>query len=278
MPQQPMSIAQSVNQAYPDDEISLIELWDILVKRKALIVLFFVLCVVGGAAFAYLQAPVYEASVKLRIGQVVSQQIENADELSSRLIALHGEDVATGVKRPRPFLTKAAAQRGVATTIELVAEGDHPEDAARLLTEVMEEIKANHSDIYQRNMTLLTERLANLDLQGASLQKQYENASQLMERLSQQDAVQASFMMMELSRISTLIRALDSEQPALAQKLLPPQTRPTELLGKITAPAKPSKPKKALILALSAVLGVMGGVMLAFVAEFAAKSRGAARA
>ena len=129
-----MSNTQPANQAYPDDEISLIELWDILVKRKAVIALCFLLCVAGGAAFAYLQAPVYEASVKIRIGQVAvtqpgsSGQLENADELSSRLIALHGQNVATGVNRPRPFLTKATA-RGVVTTTELVVEGDHPEDA-----------------------------------------------------------------------------------------------------------------------------------------------------
>ena len=55
--------------------------------------------------------------------------------------------------------------------------------------------------------------------------------------------------------------------------MTPPATRPTELIGEITAPAKPSKPKKALVLALAAVLGIMGGVMLAFVAEFIAKSK-----
>ncbi|MFN3885313.1 MAG: GNVR domain-containing protein, partial [Rhodocyclaceae bacterium] len=43
--------------------------------------------------------------------------------------------------------------------------------------------------------------------------------------------------------------------------------------GEITAPTKPSKPKKALVLALAAVLGMMGGVMLAFVAEFVAKAK-----
>jgi LPS O-antigen subunit length determinant protein (WzzB/FepE family) len=84
--------------------------------------------------------------------------------------------------------------------------------------------------------------------------------------------------MLERGRLSTALNALDAEKPSLMQKLTRPLTQPTELMGEITAPTKPAKPKKALVLALSVVLGLMGGVMLAFVAEFAAKARGTAAA
>ncbi|NOQ51057.1 MAG: hypothetical protein GQ578_02400, partial [Desulfuromonadaceae bacterium] len=40
-----------------------------------------------------------------------------------------------------------------------------------------------------------------------------------------------------------------------------------------TIPEKPIKPKKTLIVALAAMLGLMGGVMLAFFAEFMVKVR-----
>ena len=62
------------------------------------------------------------------------------------------------------------------------------------------------------------------------------------------------------------------------QKLARPLTQPTELMGEINAPTEPAKPKKALVVALSAVLGLMGGVMLAFIAEFIGKARGTAAA
>lgn len=43
--------------------------------------------------------------------------------------------------------------------------------------------------------------------------------------------------------------------------------------GEIIVPAKPVAPKKSLVLVLAALIGIVGGVMLAFVAEFSANAR-----
>lgn len=261
-------------QPYDDDEISLIELWQILVRRKALILACFVLCLAAGAAFAFLKAPVYESGVKLRIGQAGSAGLlENAEELSSRILAQYGENVATGVTRERPFITTASVQKGVTTTVQLTAEGDTPEDAARLLADVVKGVQKAHTTMFEDNLKPIAERLTNLDAQRRALEQQYADITALVEQLKERDSVQASLVMIERGPITTAINQLDAERLRLSQQLTPPQTRPTELIGEITAPAKPSRPKKALVLALAAVLGVMGGVMLAFVAEFVAKAK-----
>jgi uncharacterized protein involved in exopolysaccharide biosynthesis len=264
------------------DEISLLELWQILARRKAIILLCFAICLATGALFAFLQPPVFEASVKLRIGQVqgatgasqgASVALENADELVARLLSHFGENVADGIRRDLPFLTKAAVQKNSVSITELVAEGASPADATDLLRRVLADVQKAHGEMYERNTRFLNERLQNLDLQRTALQQQYEDASRLVEQLRQRDAIQASLIMLERSRISAAISALDAEKPELMQKLVPPQTRPTELLGEIVAPGKAARPKKALVLVLAAVLGMMAGVMLAFVVEFVAKAR-----
>lgn len=270
-----MQTTQPPAQTYDDDEISLIELWQILARRKALILACFVLCLAGGAAFAFLKAPVYEASVKLRIGQVQGNGglLENAEELSSRILAQYGEDVATGVKRERPVIKTASVQKGVTTTVQLTAEGDTPADAARLLDDVVKGVQKAHTAMFEDNLKPIAERLESLDEQRAALQQQYMDITALVEQLKERDSVQASLVMIERGPITTAINQQDAERLRLSQQLTPPQTRPTELIGEITAPAKPSKPKKALVLVLAAVLGMMGGVMLAFVAEFVAKAK-----
>lgn len=275
-----MQPTQAPAPAYQDDEISLIELWQILVRRKALILIFFAACLVGGAAFAFLKAPVYEASVKLRIGQVQGNGglLENAEELSSRILAQYGEEVAEGIKRERPFITKASVQKGVTTTVQLTAEGDSPEDAARLLDDVAKGVQKAHTIMFEDNLKPIAERLKSLDEQRTALQQQYADLTQLAEKLKDRDSVQASLVMIERGPITTAINQQDAERLRLSQQVTPPQTRPTELIGEITAPAKPSKPKKALVLALAAVLGMMGGVMLAFVTEFVAKAKANAAA
>jgi LPS O-antigen subunit length determinant protein (WzzB/FepE family) len=275
-----MQNTQPPAQPYDDDEISLLDLWQILAKRKALILACFVLCLAGGAAFAFLKSPVYEASVKLRIGQVQGNGglLENAEELSSRVLAQYGKDVAAGITRERPFITTASVQKGVTTTVQLTAEGDTPADAARLLENVVKGVQKAHTAMFEDNLKPIAERLKSLDEQRAALQQQFADLTQLTDQLKERDSVQASLVMIERGPITTAINQQDAERLRLSQQLTPPQTRPTELIGEITAPAKPSKPKKALVLALAAVLGMMGGVMLAFVAEFIAKAKASAAA
>ena len=275
-----MQTSQPPAQPYADDEISLLELWQILAKRKGLILACFILCLAGGAAFAFLTSPVYETSVKLRIGQVQGSGglLENAEELSSRILAQYGKDVAAGITRERPFITTASVQKGVTTTVQLTAEGDTPEDAARLLDDVAKGVQKVHTAMFEDNLKPIAERLKSLDEQRTALQQQYADITALVEQLKERDSVQASLVMIERGPITTAINQQDAERLRLSQLLTPPQTRPTELVGEITAPAKPSKPKKALVLALAAVLGMMGGVMLAFVAEFIAKAKANATA
>ena len=279
-----MQNTQPPAQPYDDDEISLIELWQILARRKAFILACFILCLAGGAAFAFLKAPVYEASVKLRIGQVKGDDaappvmLENADELSSRILVQYGEDVAAGIKRERPFITTASVQKGVTTTVQLTAEGDTPEDAARLLEDVAKGVQKTHTTMFEDNLKPIAERLKSLNEQRTALQQQYADLTQLAEQLKERDNVQASLLMIERSPITDSLDKQATERLRLTQQMTPPATRPTELIGEITAPAKPSKPKKALVLALAAVLGMMGGVMLAFVAEFVAKAKANAAA
>jgi len=274
-----MQNTQPPAQNRDDDEISLLELWRILMKRKGLILVCFLGCLAAGAAFAFLKAPVYEADIKLRIGQVKGNAdappalLDVAEELSSRILAQYGEDIAQGIKREHPFISKAVVQRGGTTTLELTAEADSPADAAHLLEEVVSDIRKAHKTMYEDNLKPIAERLKSMEEQRRALQQQYGDITALVDQLKERDTVQASLVMIERGPIAAAINELDAERLRLSQQMTPPQTRPTELIGEITAPAKPSKPKKALVLALAAVLGLMGSVMLALVAEFVARAK-----
>lgn len=257
-----------------DDEISLLELWDMLMRGKYWILA----CVIGslalGGAYLLFKAPVYEASVKVRIGQVAAGgPFESPDVLSSRLLAEYGEDIADGVKRERPFLKRASVPKNLPSAVELVTEGESPQQAVALLERIHASIRDSHQQTYALNLKYLTERIDNLEAQRASLADQLTDATALMDQLKQRDPVQASLLMLERGRLATAITTLDAERPTLAQKLSPPQTQPTELLGSIQGPTKPATPKRALVIALSGVLGIMLGIMLVFARAFVQSAR-----
>jgi len=262
-----------------DEGIDLFAFWATLVERKVLIFICFTVCLGAGIAFAYLKSPVYESNVKLRIGQIKSDGeatpslLENAEELSARLLTQYGEDIAQGIKREHPFITQATLQRGVTTTLQLTAEGATADDAARLLNDVVKAVQRDHTVLFEDNRRPISDRLQNLEEQRATLQKQYADLTALIERLKASDSVQASLMMLQRGAIVDSLNQQDMERLRLAQQITPPQTRPTELLGEIVAPAKASRPKKMLVLAFSAAFGLMMGVILAFFMDFLAKAK-----
>ena len=94
-------------QAYPDDEISLLELWQILVKRKAWVFACFIAFTLAGATYGQLKAPVFEATITLRIGQIQAGGgersgpllLESPQELVARLSDAGGGAIKASIAR-----------------------------------------------------------------------------------------------------------------------------------------------------------------------------------
>jgi len=211
--------------------------------------------------------------VTLRIGQVAGGgAFEPAEVLSQLLMAKFGEKVADGVKRSRPFLRQIDVQKGHALIV-LVAEGDRPEDAASLLKTVVDGVEKSHAEHFARTFGPLVERLQRLDSQRGALERQFQDATALLETLRQRDPVQASLILFERGRVAKAILDLDAEKPGLMQRLEPPQSQRTTLLGEVVTPTEPATHRAALVLVLFGMFGVLVGVGLAFLAESVAKAR-----
>lgn len=256
------------------EDFSLAGLLRILCRRKWWILLTYV--AVLGSGFVYLasQDPVYDARARIRIGQISGDgPLESADVLASRLMAAHGQSVADGILRPRPYLARALPARVSPGVVDLAAHGDQPEDASALLQRICADISGAHSRVHDENIRYLKERLESIDLQQAELREQSLKIAGLLEQLKGFDAVQASLLAIERSRLTDTMTKLASERPEIARQLAPPLTYQTELLGEIIAPAAPFKPRKALVMALATVLGAMFGVSMAFAVELLSNAR-----
>jgi uncharacterized protein involved in exopolysaccharide biosynthesis len=256
--QQPPPISPS---RHPDDEISLLELWQILVKRWALVFLVFLGCILAGAAYAFFKPPVFEANATLRIGQIQSVLLESPQELIARLVELGSGAVS------------ASVARGANNLVSVVSRSGSAEEAAAALEQAVASVIRVHEGFYQQSTEPLRERVAQIDVQRQAVERELNDIDQLVRQIRGKEPVQASLLVMQRSPLGQTAQQLDAERLRLLQQLSPPQARPTELLGQIAMPARPVQPRKWLILAVAAVLGLMGGVMLAFVAEFVANAK-----
>lgn len=259
-------------------EIGFIEIWLLLVRRKIWVLAGLVITLGIGLAYIILKTPLYEARVRMQIGQVGGAgPFEPTEVLAARLISRYGENVADGVVRPKPFLSHASPQKGEAHVVEFMAQGDRPEDPAALLRKIFEEIRQAHAEPFARNVQALTDQLGTVDARRADLLQHLQDTASILALLKTRDPVQASLVMMERGRALMLLSTLDEQRPKLIQALSVPQTQPTRLLGDVAVPSRPAAPRRAYVIALATVAGLLLGVLIALGAEFVARA-GAATA
>jgi uncharacterized protein involved in exopolysaccharide biosynthesis len=261
--------ADSRNFAQDSGELPLIYIWRVLARRWLWVLASVVVFLAVGAAYLKLADPIYQVSGKLQIGQVAGAgPFEAPESLASRMLAAHGEFVAEGVRRPRPFLRQAAASKTVPAVIDLVSEAYSPEAARGFFEKVTREILTQHGEIHRHSVDALEERVQDLDSRREALQREYADASELTQRLKESDPAQASVVAVERGRISATLEALGAEKPRLVHLMSRPATAPSELLGEITSPTRAVSPRKVMVAALSLLLGTLVGIVLAFFAEF----------
>lgn len=349
--------SQPAQQTYDDDEISLIELWQILARRKMWILLTFTACVLAGIAYILLAPARYEVEVHvdkpfpsdlaaLNLGRTESTGLAPLPPeqvfgyFTRRLLSTEAkqrffhevflpaqpEDVRENastqdlyefmtektvtVKKPDPKGRDLYSLRIEARSSELAAQGAQAfldlvaEDAAnKLIADLRNEI-----DLTTRNTQRSLEEQRRVAAENrADRVVQLSEALQVAQSVGIRDPQITSarppsgdalspFMdgsqlyargTRSLSAELEVLKERESDDPflfglreteaklRLLQEINPdPKTfRMFNIDGEIVAPEKPFKPKKRLVLALAAVLGVMGGVMLAFVAEFVTKAK-----
>ncbi|MDZ7804370.1 Wzz/FepE/Etk N-terminal domain-containing protein [Thiohalophilus sp.] len=74
---------------YPDDEISLIDLWNTLMRRKKVLITAFAAVIVVAIIYLLLAKPVYESRAIVEIGRAGNKVVEDVNVLKQRLLAAY---------------------------------------------------------------------------------------------------------------------------------------------------------------------------------------------
>ena len=174
-----------------DDEIDLVQLFQILLKRKYLIFCFFVFCLFGGGVYAFLHKPTYEYSTNLQIGSTLV-----GNEASFKVVKIEPSAVATA-KLENVFIPAAIQKLSIKSAdrlysasvkalksgglIQIISKGGSEDEQVydKLHTLIITPLIANHHDLVDvtvKQYRLLVEK-AKLDLnemQNPSLLKLQE--------------------------------------------------------------------------------------------------------
>jgi len=273
-----------------DDEISLIELWAVLVHRWKTVAVVFALCLIIGVTVALSTSTTFVFSTSVELARTSSKLIEPVASIQAKLKANYIPQAADAEKKDRVFGVDVKNPRGseilVLTSSGLVADEEAIRGFHQSVLDLL--IMEQHAliDAYEtprRKEYSLLESQIKIDAARISKLKQGEKRleKELMALGSNSSSQKESAVANVTQAFALNSRALMEAEHAIIDY----QSRSYDLKSEMDMiqPAiveaiairslKPSGIGKIAIIFLSAVMGLFVGVLAAFLLEFIAKAR-----
>ena len=262
-----------------DGEISLLDLWQILLRRKWWVLGAPLLAVVAAAVAVTFMKPQWEATAAIQIGAVgqAGQVIEPPARVVARVNLKSFEDAVlaslglSGQKTPEAKLFRSSLKvKALPNTdlIEIKVRGYSRESAKRSTEATVDYLRRIHQGMAAPTVQRMKQLLAQVEREIAQTRAEREKVLKIMD-LKDKAITEASFMRnIVLANIMVQrdneLRGLEQAKTDYEEQLGPMRTYPTSYIEKISVSEGPVAPKKALIVLLAGVLGLFVGVMAAF--------------
>lgn len=281
-----------------DDEISLLELWEVLVRRRKTLTVVLVLCVLIGGVIALSSVEQYEYSTTVELGQIVSgddgvkpvepvsmaQAKLNAHYIPQAINAMRsiGEGFVgeVDVKVPRGSELLVLNSKGALTDEEVIH---------KLHTSITESMKSDHDVLTNDTLSAVKKeyallesqvkddesRVAGLKTTGADLEEKLSSfQSENSGAIYNPEAGLLQAVILNTTAIMTGERyLLDYQSRMRVIKIKLAQITPTRVESVATRAQKPLGIGRLTTLLLAVVMGLFVGVLAAFFHEFLGKAR-----
>ncbi len=253
-----------------EDEISLVDLWLVLARRKWL-VFGSMLVVLGLAAlYTFTRVPMYQSRAVVAIGSVGEHGLlEQPDAVVQRLTEeYHVHDSSeTAITPPYVDEVKKEGPSAVSVTVEDTT----PQGAQAFAKQVVDKLLGKHDQVFEQAVAAQKVRLDSLNRQIANFDAQSESLARHIDALQERDPGQSAVLALERGMLLSQKPALEEQRADLQLTLSALSSQPTKLIRTPSLPRGPGNIDVQLYLALGLVLGLMLGVFVAFFAEFLAR-------
>ncbi len=250
--------------AVPQDEISLRDLWEIIARRKWLVLLTTVVCVGLAVAYVGLATTVYESRGMVQIGRVAGKPLDNGLQLASRLMNEYTPVNTEVAKKQLPKLYTVTADKDDPSLLTLVVRGRSPEQAQTYLQGVIQHLLASQQKRFDQVMKTRQAQLAQLQAQYQELDAALQTKAVAK---GNSDSVSSAVLLLEQSKRVDALATIMQNISRLQDELTLVNSASTEMTLPPSYDPIPVAPKRLLILVLSLVGGLMVGVFLALMAN-----------
>ncbi len=267
-----------------EEEIDLREYINVLLKRKGIIILIFLIAVITAALVSYFAlSPVYQSSAVFSVAKIDGRPVINiteALEIMKSNVVLDEVINRMGLKETAKQLSSQITTESLIGTnfIKVSVEHDTPEKAKSLVENIIEVfIKQNKAE-YQEQIKLIEDRLKVLEEQVAEFEKNIQEIEKAKKKIAVTEELsegerqfQTSMLLSSSVTERELYNTLSNQANSLRASLK--NCEDFKIINYAQLPAVPIKPNKKLNILIAGVLGLFMGIFVAFFLEFWQKGK-----
>lgn len=264
-----------------EDEIDLREIFRVLWKRRIMIIGVFVVAVLAAGVISFAITPVYKVSSIIAggyyddpvyVGQASMKNVMLSDEF---LLDVFEEISPNGT--PSEFRTfkdsvKVEPMKDSDKLTEISVETKKKQEGLMAVETIIEKYSMLSEDSFNKQKKILSDQFAYTEQRLDVIDKeinQTREALQNVQETSDSSAVQAE---MRFSRTLDILNGKETQRSALMDRRIDLQKqmaliRNLEVVQPAKEPVSPVWPRKALIVAIAGMIGLMAGVFAAFLRE-----------
>jgi capsular polysaccharide biosynthesis protein len=279
----------SETERFEQDEISARDLWRVLTNQKKWVTGIPIVCVLLASVGLSLSKPKWEATAVIQIGQVGqsgvgqgSQLIEPPVRAIERMkMKSFEDDVLTRLKiSPEDgdpiasLFRNSLSLKALGTTdlIQVKIRAHSREQAQSWANAVVDRLKDVHERLAQPTIDRLRKQQAELKKQMLIIEEERSSLLRIVSKSSETSGDSRFSANLLLSNLllqkNAELRDFEMRRLAADEQLTSVRTYPTSLIDRIYVPEKPASPKKLLTITLAAVLGLILGIIVAFVRNY----------
>jgi len=267
-----------------EEEIDLREYINVLMKRKGIIILIFLIAVITAVLVSYFAlSPVYQASTVFSVAKIDGQAVINITEsleIIKSNIVLDEVINRMGLEGTAKQLSSQITTESLKSTnfIKVSVVTDSPEEAKSLIENIVEVFIKQNQNKYQEKVKLIEDRLKIIEEQIAEFEKNIQEIEKTKKKIAVTEELsegerqfQTSLLLSSSVTERSLYNNLTNQANSLEASLK--SCEDFKIINYAQLPVASIKPNKKLNILIAGVLGLFVGIFVAFFLEFWQKGK-----
>jgi uncharacterized protein involved in exopolysaccharide biosynthesis len=273
-----------MTQVEQEEKISLADIWAIIKRYKGTVLAVPIICGIAASVMVtFFTAPQWEASAILKVGQV--GQGSKVEPVTHIIVRMQHPSFADGVLNQSGFnpdeLLAAKAIYGGSLKAAKIKDADliefrlrgYSRDMARTLADnTVSYLQKIHGGMMAADMARINEQIQAANEEMQALKSEMNALEKQLYGKRDWNSYNATLVAAALQDKTIRLRELAQRKLSLTEQLNPPLTFATEAFADATISEAPVSPRKTFIIGMSILIGLLGGLFIAFASNAASKS------